>query len=571
MTATRRFRHHPTAAPRPSRFESAFHESSLGMAFVSVEQTSLGRLTEVNPALCEITGRTRERLEGATLQAITHPEDVEQELTLLRGLAAGEISRYQVEKRCLHAHGQHVWVLASASLLGECWGDPAHAIVQLDDIDERKRLERQLEHLADHDPLTGLYNRRRFQEELGRELSYLRRYGGCGAVLMLDLDDLKRVNDHFGHAVGDELIAGVAALLRERVRSTDVLARMGGDEFAVLLPRTSRADAEALATDLNRVVREESRSASADGGPAAAVSASIGLAFFDRHEALAAQDVLVNADHAMYAAKESGRDRYVSHSDGAPAANGRRARLTWPGRIRRALEHDLFELHSQPILDLQTGEVPQHELLIRLPGDGGELIMPGAFLYTAERYGLVRELDRWVVASAIELIAQAAGGLRLEVNLSGESLTDPGLPEFVERELDQASVDPGEIIFEVTETAAIANLAQARAFVERLTELGCRFALDDFGAGFGSFYYLKHLPLDYLKIDGEFVRNLPASPTDQVLVRSVVEIARGLGKRTIAEYVGDAATLELLRSMGVDMAQGFHTGRPRPVAESLLV
>ncbi len=555
VQATRRFGRRPRTQ-LDNRFESAFREASLGMAFVSVSDGSFGRFIDVNPALCEISGYAADELRQMSVDALADPPDREGDLTLLRELSAGEARRYEVERRWRHAGGQHVWVMVSASLARDPAGAPQHAILQLQDIDERKHLERQLEHLADHDALTGLYNRRRFERELGRQLAYVRRYGGQGAVLMIDLDDLKRVNDSFGHAAGDQLIAGVAGLLRARLRSTDVVGRMGGDEFAVLMPRATPAEGEALAVELNDVVRD---------GQALPVSASIGLTFFDDRNELTPEDVIACADHAMYAAKEAGRDRYVSQGRGGACSQ----RLTWPGRIRRAIDEDLFQLHSQPILDLKTGDVRQHELLIRMPGDGDELIMPAAFLYTAERFGLVRELDRWVVANAIELLAAARGELRLEVNLSGESLTDPDLPLFVERELQRASVNPADLIFEVTETAAIANLAQARSFIERLAQLGCRFALDDFGAGFGSFYYLKHLPLDYLKIDGEFVRNLPTSKTDQILVGSVVELARGLGKQTIAEYVGDAATVDLLREMGVDFAQGFHTGRPRPVAESL--
>jgi EAL domain-containing protein (putative c-di-GMP-specific phosphodiesterase class I) len=369
--------------------------------------------------------------------------------------------------------------------------------------------------------------------------------------------------------VGDELISGAAGLLRGRLRSTDVLARMGGDEFAVLVPNATLAEAELLAEELNDVLREESAGSSAPVGNPAAVSASIGVAVFDERAEQTGHDVLVSADHAMYAAKEAGRDRFASQAREDLREPGERGRLTWPGRIRRALEHDLFELHSQPILDLKTGDVPQHELLIRMPGDGDELILPGAFLYTAGRFGLVRELDRWVVTNAIDLLTETGGALRLGMNLSGDSLTDPELPGFVERELERASVDPADLIFEITETAAIANVPQACMFMERLVELGCSFALDDFGAGYGSYYYLKHLPLEYLKIHGEFVHGLPASATDQVLVRSVVEIARGLGMKTVAEYVGDEDTVQVLRALGVDFAQGFHTGRPRPVTEAI--
>jgi diguanylate cyclase (GGDEF)-like protein/PAS domain S-box-containing protein len=538
------------------------------MAFVGLGEGELGRFLEVNRALCEITGYRPDELTRMTLQDISLSEHVADVVTMLLQLAAAEVGRYQLELRCSHASGQPVWVMVSASLVRDADGRPLHGLLQLQDIDGRKSLESQLEHLADHDPLTGLYNRRRFARELARQLAYARRYGGRGAVLMVDVDDLKRINDRFGHAVGDELIAGVAALLRERLRSTDVLGRMGGDEFAVLVPNTTVEAAEALAAELGRVVREESGHASAAVGSAAAVTASIGLAFFDADDELSGRDVLVAADHAMYAAKEGGRNRFASQSELGEGAGA--MRLTWPGRIRRALEHDLFELHAQPVIDLQTGEVCQHELLIRLPGDDDELILPGAFLYTAERFGMAAELDRWVVANAAALLGGASDELRLEVNLSAESLGDAELPLFVEQQLSDAGIDPARLIFEVTETAAISNLAQARAFVQRLTGLGCGFALDDFGAGFGSFYYLKHLPLDYLKIDGEFVRNLPSSQIDQVLVASVVQIARGLGKQTIAEFVGDADTVDLLRALGVDYAQGFYTGRPLPVAQALI-
>jgi EAL domain-containing protein (putative c-di-GMP-specific phosphodiesterase class I) len=276
--------------------------------------------------------------------------------------------------------------------------------------------------------------------------------------------------------------------------------------------------------------------------------------------------VLLGADHAMYAAKEAGRDRFVSRPTAEQTGSAARERLTWPGRIRQALADDEFELHAQPIVDLATGDLHQHELLIRLPGDNGELIMPASFLYTAERFGLARELDRWVVSRAIDMVAR---GHHLAVNVSSESLTDPGLALFVEERLDRAGANPCDLVFEITERAAISSFAQAQAFTEQMAGIGCRFALDDFGAGFGSFYYLKHLPLDYLKIDGEFVRGLPQSRTDQILVASVVELARGLGKKTIAEYVGDQDTVELLRELGVDYAQGFHTGRPAPVSEAL--
>jgi EAL domain-containing protein (putative c-di-GMP-specific phosphodiesterase class I) len=245
------------------------------------------------------------------------------------------------------------------------------------------------------------------------------------------------------------------------------------------------------------------------------------------------------------------------------------ARQDWTQRIRQALENDQFVLYCQPILDLQTDTISQHELLLRMPGESDELLLPAAFLYTAERYGFIRAIDRWVLRRAIRLLADPKSGrnLRLEVNVSGPSVTDPDLPAFVEQEISAASIDPANLIFEVTETAAIANMAQARRFVARLTDIGCSFALDDFGAGFGSFYYLKHLPFDYLKIDGEFIRNLPNSSTDRQILKSIVEMAGAFGKRTIAEFVGDQESIELLRELHVDYAQGYHVARPRPLSQ----
>src|SRR5436190_813723 len=248
-----------------------------------------------------------------------------------------------------------------------------------------------------------------------------------------------------------------------------------------------------------------------------------------------------------------------------------RARLTWSERIRDALEDDRFELYQQPIIDVRENVPACHELLLRLPGDSGELIPPGTFLYVAEQFGLIQQIDYWVLRQATRLIKRLEKdgiNVRLSVNLSGQSVGDPALLDAVEEEIALAKIDPHSLIFEVTETAAIVNIEKARRFAERLGELGCAFALDDFGAGFGSFYYLKHLPFDYLKIDGDFIRNLPSSKADQLTVKAIVQIAHGLGKRAIAEFVGDDATLSLLSRYGVDLAQGYHTGKPVAVEET---
>jgi EAL domain-containing protein (putative c-di-GMP-specific phosphodiesterase class I) len=354
----------------------------------------------------------------------------------------------------------------------------------------------------------------------------------------------------------------VAHQLRDRLRATDVLARLGGDEFAIVLPDTDRRAAVHLADELLGAVRA-GISTAARG---VAISTSIGIAPAPEGSPASAEDLLIDADLALAEAKAAGRDRVAVTGEGAQRAS-RHPKLTWSGIIRRALADDRFVVCRQPILHLASRRTTQHELLLRLLADDGQLILPGAFLYTAERFGLARAVDRWVIGQAVELLGSHAG-TRLEINLSANSMTDPDLPAYIEQELARAAVDPAGLIFEVTETAAIANIDEARSFVLRIAELGCSFALDDFGAGFGSFYYLKHLPTAYLKIDGEFIRDLPRSAIDQHLVRSIVALARGLGRRTIAEHVGDEATLRLLAEYGVDYAQGYHIGTPILTSEA---
>jgi diguanylate cyclase (GGDEF)-like protein/PAS domain S-box-containing protein len=551
------------------RFRSAFEYGPVGIALVDVSSGRRGRYIEVNRAICEISGYSEEELLTTSRQALTHPEDAEAEQGLFDQLLAGEIPSYSVENRTLRPDGEWAWTAVNTSLVRDDAGQPLYAIIQVQDVSERKRFEGQLQYLADHDPLTGLYNRRRFEAELSRQVAFNSRYGPTGAVLVVDLDHFKYVNDTLGHAIGDEMIARVGTLLRERLRETDVVARLGGDEFAVLLPSADEEQARLVGEDIVKSVRSQTVQLSKDRQ--LRLTACVGVALFGQEYDVGHEAVLVNADIAMYEAKEAGRDRCVLLDATEGPQTQMRARLTWSERIRTALEQDSFELYQQPILDIRKNEVTHHELLVRLPGDSGELIPPGTFLYIAEQFGLIQAIDRWVVGKAAALIKRLhteGNPVTLSVNLSGASITDASLLEVVEQEIQATGIDPHSLIFEVTETAAIVNIDKARRFAERLGELGCAFALDDFGAGFGSFYYLKHLPFDYLKIDGDFIRQLPTSKPDQLTVKAIVQIAHGLGKRTVAEFVGDEATLGLLGRFGVDYAQGYFTGRPTSVVET---
>jgi diguanylate cyclase (GGDEF)-like protein len=440
-----------------------------------------------------------------------------------------------------------------------------HLIAQVQDISERKELEGRLEHLVDHDFLTALYNGRRFEEALTQEMKSATRYGGGGAVLLIDLDHFKDVNDRFGHKAGDDLLKTVAAALRGRTRETDVLARLGGDEFGIILPQVDAAQAERVADGIVKALRNQTAMLAEHQIP---VTASVGVALFD---SLTNIEILAAADLAMYEAKEAGRNRftlYRSPAEGGPQSS---SRLAEAERIQRALSHDQLELYCQPILDLTNNVVTQYELLLRLRTDEGTLLPPSAFLYVAERFGTIVSIDSWVIQQAVALIAaQARAGrsLTLNLNISAKSIGSPQLVEVVDKALADARVDPASLVFELTETAAIGNIERAKKFTTELRSRGCRFALDDFGTGFGSFFYLKHLPFDYFKIDGDFIRGFGANTTDQLVVEAIVGIAKGMGKKTVAEFVTDQDMTDRLRRSGIDYAQGFHIGMPRPVAET---
>jgi diguanylate cyclase (GGDEF)-like protein/PAS domain S-box-containing protein len=526
-----------------------------------------GRLLQVNDALCRITGYPAELLLAKTLLEITHPDDLDLDEADLKHLLAGKITNYQVEKRYRHGWGHYAWVLVTVSLVSNDRDEPLYLISQVQDISARRELEAHLAYLVDHDFLTGLFNRRRFEQELHRHVEQVARYGPTGALLLIDLDNFKNVNDTFGHKAGDDLLQGVVGLLQQRTRRTDLLARIGGDEFGLLL---LRADAAQAATVADGLVKALHRHVAVLGEENIHISASIGVALF---EGLSEVEILAYADLAMYEAKEAGRNRFALYQPGGGPSKRASARPVEAGRIRSALEEDRFLLDCQPILHLSGDEVCQYELLLRLQDDRGrEPLLPGAFLGSAERFGLIQAIDAWVVRQAVGLIAQHAHAGRrlvLNVNLSGKSIGDPALTSLIESLVTEAPIDPACLVFEVTETAAIANIEQAKSFAHRLNNLGCQLALDDFGAGFGSFFYFKNLDFDYLKIDGEYIRDLATNPMDRLLVEALVTIARGMGKKTIAEFVSGDEVTRLLRTIGVDYAQGYHIGPPRPVAEVL--
>ncbi len=436
------------------------------------------------------------------------------------------------------------------------------------DQSERKRFDDHLSFLADHDPLTSLYTRKRFVEELGREIARSHRSGAAGAVVLVDLDDFKYVNDSQGHRNGDRLLTSLSHVLRQTVRANDLLARLDGDEFAVLVTETQPSRVDFVVERLLKAVRNHFVHV---GEQPIGVTASAGVAFFPEQGA-SAEEVLARADQALDRAKRQGRDQFAMFKPDENWQARLDSRLSGEKLIREALARGRFVLHAQPILDLKSNEIVQYELLIRMLDDQNQLVPPASFLYTAERFGLIRSIDRWVVRQAIGLISHQrtlGNYVRLSVNLSGKSVGDLELTTIIEKELAEGGVDPSQLTFEITETTAITDAERSKIFAIALKQIGCRLALDDFGVGSNSMNQLKHLPVDYLKIDGSFIRDLPSNKVDQHLVRAMVEVARALKKRTVAEFVSSAEILKVVRDSGVDFAQGFFVGKPDAVEKVL--
>jgi diguanylate cyclase (GGDEF)-like protein len=378
--------------------------------------------------------------------------------------------------------------------------------------------------------------------------------------LYLDLDRFKIINDTSGHAAGDELIKQVSQLLQATLRERDIVGRLGGDEFGIMLTQCSHEDALRVAEKVRKAVVELHF---AWGVRSYRIGVSIGLVLLDSRSS-SLKEVMKAADAACYMAKEKGRNRIHLYSDDDAELSVRQTEMEAVSRIRAALENDRFCLHLQTIAPLRGGRA-HAEVLVRMLDEQGGLVPPMAFIPAAERYDLMPLLDRWVIRNAFEALAQQPPGTSWAINLSGASVCDEGLLEFVLEQQRITGVALEDVCFEITETVAVANLAQAATLIQDLQAQGARFALDDFGAGMSSFAYLKHLPVDYVKIDGSFIKGILHSPTERAMVESINQIAHVMGKQTIAEFVEDDAVLACLRAMGVDFAQGYGVGRPQPL------
>ena len=447
--------------------------------------------------------------------------------------------------------------------------DLARTVAELEEeVKERQRAARELSHQALHDALTGLSNRRAFEQRLAKMLEAA---AGAAAqtLLYLDLDNFKVVNDTCGHAAGDELLRQLAELIAPKVRKDDLLARLGGDEFGILLEDCPEDNALRVARNLRSAINDfrfawqEHRFA---------VSASIGLVPIQPGLDTMAS-ALGAADIACHAAKEQGGNRIHVHQPGDSELARRQGEMQWVPRLQQALLENRLMLFYQPIVHLAEPERIHGEILVRLRMPDGSLVMPSAFIPAAERYHQMQQIDRWIVGNSFEAIKalRDVAPVRpcVSINLSGQSIGDADFLEYVERQAQQTGVPLDCVCFEVTETAAIGNVGAARRFFTALKRRGCRFALDDFGSGLSSFAYLKTLPVDFLKIDGCFVRHLAEDPIDYAMVEAINRIGHVMGIETIAEFVEDEPILSRLRAIGVDYGQGYGLGKPMPFGEFL--
>jgi len=428
------------------------------------------------------------------------------------------------------------------------------------DISERKHIEDKMLKMATHDQLTGMSNRRYFEAEFVREITSAKRYGTQIALFYLDLDQFKIVNDTCGHEAGDQLLKLVSKSLQQVVRGTDILSRIGGDEFTLIMPNVGMQGIENVAKKINESLMAidfwvEDK--------VYKISTSIGIAIYPQH-GTDVDELLSNADLAMYQAKESGLGQYHIFSPEKDYQSRLSSRLFWKDIIESALQNDKFVVYYEPILDIQSDQISYYECLVRIKTEEGRLLMPDEFITFAEELGLIGQIDRVVLKKVIKqhkIFNQQGKDFKLAMNLSARAFHDKQLFDDIKALIMGREVKPEQIVFEITETSAISNFSDAQDLIKKLKSLGCAFTLDDFGMGFSSFYYLKYLPVDYIKIDASFIRELDSNYEDKVFVRALIEVSQALGKKTMAEYVENEAVLEVLKEFGINYVQGCFVGQ----------
>jgi diguanylate cyclase (GGDEF)-like protein/PAS domain S-box-containing protein len=543
---------------------------SIGDAVITTDFE--GRIDYLNPVAESLTGwENREaqmQLIGDVLTVVDEATREARENPVMRCLREGRMLGLSEHTVLVSRRGQELAIQDSAAPIRDRAGNLIGAVMVFHDVSKERRLHRALHYQASHDALTGLINRREFENRLTAAVENARQdAGNRHALLYLDLDQFKLVNDTCGHPAGDQLLKQITGVLQSRVRSGDTLARLGGDEFGILLQSCSLDQAQRIAENLRQAIRDF-RFIWQDG--MLEVGASIGIVEITNDTPTVA-NVMSAADVACYSAKDLGRNRVQLYKpDDVPE---RHREMHWVSKLARACDESRFELFYQPIVPIgaTVHEREHFELMLRLRDESGTLVTPAEFIPAAERYNVMPAIDRWVVRRALDrLVHRIGAGVKpftIAVNLSGTSLNDERFLEYLIAELSNSDLAAGAMCFEITETAAIANLGNVVYFMRELKSRGCHFALDDFGSGLSSFMYLKTLPVDYLKIDGQFVENVTRDPVDRSMVEAISQVGKAMGIQTIAERVESAEVLAELGRLGIGYAQGFHIARPRSTRE----
>lgn len=549
---------------------------SIGDAVISTDAD--GRVDFLNPIAETLTGWPAEEAQGHRLTdvfCILNEQTREPaEDPVARSLEEGKAVGLANDTLLVSRSGKEYAIENSAAPIFSAHGAGLGAVLVFKDVTEARQLSRQISYQAAHDILTGLLNRTEFDRRLRRVLKTAQAHATENALAYIDLDQFKLVNDTCGHVAGDELLRQLGQLLSQHIRKRDTLARLGGDEFGLLMEHCSLTEAQRVAEELIKVIGHFSFPWEEHSFK---VGVSIGLVAVNQ-DSNGIDGIMSAADSACYMAKERGRNRVHVHQEDDQELARRHGEMQWAVRLPRALEEERLMPYFQmiaPIAGHDGNHISHYELLLRMKDEAGNLILPGVFLTAAERYNFSDRLDRWMITRALHWLQAHPTHLKqlrlCSINLSGLSLSNQSFSPFVMRELEESGFPPEKICFEITETVVIANLSNATRFIKSLRERGCRFALDDFGSGLSSFAYLKNLPVDFLKIDGLFVRDILDDPMGLAMVRSINDIGHVMGKQTIAEFVESDAILEKLIEVGVDYVQGYGIGRPRPLDDVLML
>ncbi len=543
---------------------------SIGDAVIATDRD--GRIDYMNPVAEQLSGWGKEEARGENLGTVLRLLDEvsreKLENPLVRCLREGQLVHFAEHSVLLNRLGQEIAIQDSAAPIRDRSGEIVGAVVVFRDVTKERRLKRALSYQASHDALTGLINRREFDNRLAEALQSAQQDQGPHTLLYVDLDQFKVVNDTCGHSAGDRLLRDVTGLLQAHVRAADTIARLGGDEFGILVRNCSAEQGANIADNIRQAIRDYRFTWEQN---TTGIGASIGVVEITS-ESQSAAALLSAADIACYAAKDSGRNRV--HLYDSNEVSGRHREMYWVSRVTRAVDEGRLELYYQqitPTSDASPALPAFCELLVRLRDDGGKLVLPGEFIPAAERYNMVAAIDRWVMQRAVRALREHASGdeapFLFALNLSGMSIGDRGFLEFALSLTEDRRIARG-LCFEITETAVITSMAEAVYFMRELKERGCRFALDDFGSGLSSFHYLKNLPVDFLKIDGQFISSVTTDAVDRSMVEAISHVGRTLGIATIAEKVESAAVFAELKRLRVQFAQGYYIAKPAPI-ESL--